>query len=144
MKTARIRSAGHKVTGWLVLSLLGALSLGACKKPPEEEPTPIPVASAAPVPVQSATVVTPEDPPPASASAAPSASAPKGGPAPSQIGKCCTALQTNAKNAPPDQVLGYQAAIAVCQAAKSNPQAQQAFSQIRAALKNAAMPGACQ
>lgn len=117
-----------------------------CKKPEDDAPPPPPPPPASsPAPAVTQAPLTPDDP--TASAPAPTASAPpKGplGPAPGSIGKCCDALKQNAKNAPPDQAAGYATAIAVCEAAKTSPQAQQVFAQIRAVLKGGKAPGACQ
>ena len=62
---------------------------------------------------------------------------------PTGIAACCSALSQNAKSAPPDQQLFYGAAISLCQAAKSDPNARQALAGVRAALRGANVPASC-
>jgi hypothetical protein len=62
---------------------------------------------------------------------------------PTGIAACCNALSQNAKSAPPDQQLLYGAAISLCQAAKSDPNARQALAGVRAALRGANVPASC-
>jgi hypothetical protein len=59
------------------------------------------------------------------------------------IAKCCAALQQNANSAPLDQKPYYLAAAGACNGMRSNPSAQQAFSQLRTILVGAKMPAAC-
>ena len=126
--------------------VLAALQVGCGKKPEDEAP--VPTVTAPPPPPVTATVapMVPEEPD-AGLDAAADADAAKpatGSGSFATISKCCNALAGNAASAPPEQKGSYLAAAAACQGLKNTPVAQQAFSQIRAFLAGAKMPGACQ
>lgn len=59
------------------------------------------------------------------------------------IAACCAALQGNMASAPPEQKLIYGAAVAACNAARSNPNAAGALAQVRAALAGVGTPSSC-
>lgn len=59
------------------------------------------------------------------------------------IAACCAALQGNMASAPPAQAPFYMGAITACNAAKGSPDAARALGQIRAALRGASIPAAC-
>lgn len=59
------------------------------------------------------------------------------------IAACCNALSGNMASAPPEQKLMYAAAVAVCNGARSNPNAAAALAQVRAALRSANVPASC-
>lgn len=132
----------------LPISLL-ALTNG-CKEKEEETPVataaPTPAPTPTPTPTPVATVVPEEDAGSDAGDAGDAADAAKavGTGDPTGIKKCCTALAQNMKSAPPDQQLGYAAALAACNAAISSPQGRQALAGVRAALRGAGAPSACQ
>jgi hypothetical protein len=129
----------------LVPLMVLASGCNSCKKDDDDKP----IASSAPPaptpsPVAPATVV-PEEDAGAPVDAGVDAGKPTGpgGPGPGSIAKCCAALQQNVNSAPLDQKPYYMAAAQYCQGLRNTPAAQQAFSQIRAFLAGAKMPGAC-
>ena len=127
----------------LLLSLAFSAGCASCGDETEPDPTPIPSATVEP----SATTTEVDDPPP-EPSAAPSASAstsvPKGKPGdPTGIAKCCVALHQNAKNGGANEGV-YLSAAALCDSARSNPQARNVLVQIRTLLKGANVPNSCQ
>jgi hypothetical protein len=63
---------------------------------------------------------------------------------PTGIAACCSAIRQNSKSAPLDQQGMYIAAAALCDSLKNNPQGKAALGQVRAALRGAGVPGACQ
>ena len=67
-----------------------------------------------------------------------------GGTANDGIGPCCAALAQNANSAPPDQKVYLLQAAAICNGLRNNPQGRAALGQVRAALRGANMPSACQ
>lgn len=67
-----------------------------------------------------------------------------GGTANDGIGPCCAALAQNANSAPPDQKVYLLQAAAICNGLRNSPQGKAALSQVRAALRGANMPSACQ
>jgi len=134
----------------LPIMILSVMESGCGKKDDDEIkpiasaiPTPAPTPSPAPTP---AAIVPEEDAGSDAAVDAGSDAKPvlTGGGASATIAKCCAALQGNANSAPPEQKGAYLAAASACQGLKGTPVAQQAFSQIRAFLAGAKMPGACQ
>lgn len=124
---------------------IAVLSSAACKK--EEEPPPPPMPTPAPAPAEPLAVAPEQD---AGSDATEDADADAGkvitGPAidPTGIRACCAALRGNAKSAPPDQVMLYNMAAAVCDGLVNNPQGRAALGQVRAALRGASVPAACQ
>jgi hypothetical protein len=107
MKTARIAIAAA--------ALLLPVALTACPHHHDDDApsaTPAPTPTPTPTPTPSMTL-TPEvdagPPPPVDAGV--DAAHPVGI---SNLQKCCNAIKQNAKSAPPEQQLMYQAAIAVC------------------------------
>jgi hypothetical protein len=131
-----------------VLPLALVVFSNGCKEKEEDLP---PVPSAAPTPTPTptpvATVMPEEDAgAPDVADAADEADAKKvtGTGDPSGIRKCCNALAQNMKSAPPDQQLAYGSALAVCNGLVSSPQGVQALGAVRAALRGAGVPSACQ
>jgi hypothetical protein len=123
-----------------------ASGCNSCKK--DDDDKPIATSSAAPpasTPVAPATVVPEEDAGAPDAAADADAGHPvgPGGPGPGSLAKCCAALQQNVNSAPLEQKAYYMAAAQYCQGLKATPAAQQGFSQIRAFLAGAKMPGAC-
>jgi hypothetical protein len=138
----------HRLTIFGALALPFAIALvsnAGCKK--EEEPPPPPAPAPAPAPAEPLVVAPEED---AGSDAAEDADADAGkvvkGPAVDSTGirACCAALRGNAKSAPPDQVMVYNMAAAVCDGLVNNPQGRAALGQVRAALRGASMPAACQ
>jgi hypothetical protein len=135
----------------LPVTLLFAAQSGCGKKDDDDTK---PTASVAPPPPPppaptAPAVVTPEEDAGAASDAADGSDGKAvvtgtGGGASASIAKCCAALQQNANSAPIEQKGAYQAAATACQGLKGTPVAQQAFSQIRAFLAGAKMPGACQ
>ena len=145
----RTRYASVAVAALLPVLVLAAAQSG-CGKKDDAEPPPVasivPTTPPPPVSVAPAPMIPEED---AGSDAAVDASADAAKPATgggsfATISKCCNALSQNANSAPPEQKGSYLAAAAACQGLKNMPVAQQAFSQIRAFLIGAKMPGACQ
>jgi hypothetical protein len=132
----------------LLPALVLAASQSGCGKKADDEPPVASVAPPAPTPAPTPTIaaVVPEEDAGSDAAADADAAKPvvAGGGSFATISKCCAALSGNAASAPPEQKGSYLAAAAACQGLKNTPAAQQAFSQIRAFLAGAKMPGACQ
>jgi hypothetical protein len=139
------------VLGAALLPLVLAVATNGCGNKEEENtvptaaPTPTPTPTPAPTP---AAMVPEEDAGPDAADGgdadAGDAKAVGTGGDPTGIRKCCNALAGNQKSAPPDQQLAYGAAIAVCNGLVNSPQGRQALSSVRAALRGASVPSACQ
>jgi hypothetical protein len=137
------------VLGAALFPLVLAVVTNGCGKDKEEDtvptaaPTPTPTPTPAPTP---AAMVPEEDAgPDADAGDADAGDAkPVGTGDPTGIRKCCNALAQNQKSAPPDQQLAYGAAIAACNGLVNSPQGRQALSSVRAALRGASAPAACQ
>ena len=142
----RNRYATVVLAALLPTLVLAAAQVGCGKK---ESEAPMPSVTAPPPPPPPATVapMVPEEDAgiDAPVDAAPDVKVGTGGSGSfATISKCCNALSGNAASAPPEQKGSYLAAAAACQGLKNTPVAQQAFSQIRAFLIGAKMPGACQ
>jgi hypothetical protein len=141
----RNRYATVVLAALLPTLVLAAAQVGCGKKDTE---APMPSVTAPPPPPVTATVapMVPEEDAgiDAPVDAAPDVKPGTGGGSFATISKCCNALAGNAASAPPEQKGSYLAAAAACQGLKNTPAAQQAFSQIRAFLAGAKMPGACQ
>jgi hypothetical protein len=142
----RTRYASVAFAALLPALVLASLQSG-CGKKEEDPPAPV-VAAPVPTPAPTPTIapIVPEEDAGADAAADADAAKPvvAGGGSFATISKCCAALSGNAASAPPEQKGSYLAAAAACQGLKNTPAAQQAFSQIRAFLAGAKMPGACQ
>ncbi|MCA9620727.1 MAG: hypothetical protein KC731_17005 [Myxococcales bacterium] len=107
----------------LALGTLSLLVLAGCPDEKLDEPIPIPPSAA---PSASAELVVQggaggEGHEGGGGGAAPVAKKPTGTVDPLRIAKCCAALESNKKNAPPNQVGGYDVAIAACHQAQKNP-----------------------
>jgi hypothetical protein len=143
----RTRYASVVFAALLPALVLAGLQVG-CGKKDEEAPVPSVTAPPPPPPVTATVAPMVPEEPDAGLDAAADADAAKpvgtGGGSFATISKCCNALAGNAASAPPEQKGSYLAAAAACQGLKNTPAAQQAFSQIRAFLAGAKMPGACQ
>jgi hypothetical protein len=144
----RARYASVVFAAFLPVLVLAATQSGCGKK---DETTPVATVTAPPPPppppatATVAPMIPEEDAGSGAADAAPDvAKVGTGGGSFATISKCCNALAGNAASAPPEQKGSYLAAAAACQGLKNTPAAQQAFSQIRAFLAGAKMPGACQ
>lgn len=130
-----------------VLPLAIAMGANGCKKEEETVAAPAPTPTPAPTPAPVANVMPEEDAGADAADAADADDAAKkvvGTGDPTGVQKCCSALAQNMKSAPPDQQLGYGAALAVCNGLINNPQGRQALGAVRSALRGANMPSACQ
>src|SRR5689334_13063525 len=113
------------VAAILPISLL-ALTNG-CKDKEEETPAASATPTPTPTPAPVATMAPEEDAGSDAGDAGDASDAAKavGTGDPTGIKKCCNALAQNMKSAPPDQQLGYAAALAACNAAISSPQGRQ-------------------
>ena len=127
--------------------VLAGVTNGCGNKEEDTVPTAAPAPTPTPTPTPTPAAMVPEE------DAGPDAS--DGGDAgdagkavgtgdPTGIRKCCNALAQNQKSAPPDQQLAYGAAIAACNGLVNSPQGRQALSSVRAALRGASAPAACQ
>ena len=134
---------GAVLLPFVVIGAYGCDGKEATDAVPTAAPTPTPTPTPAPTP---AAIVPEEDAGPDADDAGDASDAAKavGTGDPTGIRKCCNALAQNQKSAPPDQQLAYGAAIAVCNGLVNSPQGRQALSSVRAALKGASAPAACQ
>jgi hypothetical protein len=135
----------------LAASLLPVLVFGAgcnsCgKKDDDDKPATSASAPPAPTPTPTAPATVVPEEPDAGVDAGIDAGkpvVPGGGGGSGSLAKCCAALAQNANSAPLEQKVYYMQAAAACNGMRNTPAGQQAFSNLRAYLQGAKMPGAC-
>ncbi|MCK6588619.1 MAG: acyltransferase [Polyangiaceae bacterium] len=136
------------VLGAALFPLVLAVATNGCDKEKEEDTVPTAAPAPTPTPTPTPAAIVPEEDagPDADPDAGDAGDAKKVGTGgdPTGIRACCNALAGNQKSAPPDQQLAYGAAIAVCNGLVNSPQGRAALVQVRAALKGANVPSACQ
>ncbi len=60
------------------------------------------------------------------------------------VAACCDAIASNMISAPPEQKLGYGAALALCRSAMASPEGREVLGQVRGKLGSLPIPAACQ
>ncbi len=137
------------VLGAVLFPLVLAIATNGCGNKEEENtvPTAAPTPTPTPTPAPTPAAMVPEEDAGSDAGDAGDAGDAKAvgtGGDPTGVRKCCNALAQNQKSAPPDQQLAYGAAIVACNGLVNSPQGRQALVSVRAALRGASVPAACQ